>query len=91
VSFDPAMRMGALFPPASAVLAPLGAALALSGCGSGGGSGGEAANRVSADAPSTDEELADAEALADEAAADEAADMDNFGGNAIEMDLRNAR
>ncbi|HEX9931252.1 MAG TPA: hypothetical protein VGB08_00235 [Allosphingosinicella sp.] len=63
------------------------AALALAGCG---GSGGDAANEAAApEAMPTEEELARDAELANEAAADDAADMNNFGGSAAEMDLRN--
>ena len=44
-----------------------------------------------ADAIPSEEELARDAELANEAAADEAADMNNFGGSAVEMELRNAR
>ena len=43
-----------------------------------------------ADAMPSEEELARDAELANEAAADEAADMNNFGGSAAEMELRNA-
>lgn len=69
-------------------LAPL-AALMLAACGSGGtvaSNEGAAAEELPSDA-----ELARDAELANEAAADEAADMNNFGGSAAEMDLRNAR
>ena len=64
----------------------------LAACGSG-GAGNSASNNV-ADAPEplpSDAELARDAELANEAAADEAADMNNFGGSAVEMDLANSR
>jgi hypothetical protein len=61
----------------------------LAGCGD---AGEEASNRAGAgvDAMPSEEELARDAELANEAAADEAADMNNFGGSAAEMELRNA-
>jgi hypothetical protein len=67
--------------------------LVVAACGSSGGAGNSASNNV-ADAPEplpSDAELARDAELANEAAADEAADMNNFGGSAVEMDLANSR
>lgn len=66
------------------------AALALAACG---GSGEAPANEAAA-APErlpSDAELARDAELANEAAAAEAADMNNFGGSAAEMDMRNGQ
>ena len=64
-------------------------ALAVAACGRGGDAGSnEAAAREKLP---TEAELARDAELANEAAADEAADMNNFGGSAAEMDLRNVQ
>ena len=65
------------------------AVVALTACG---GAADQASDNAApaADAMPSEEELARDAELANEAAADEAADMNNFGGSAAEMELRNA-
>lgn len=75
------------------MLGKTGAAIALplamlAGCGGTSDEGSNASPPAAEVVPSEAELARDAE-LANEAAADEAADMNNFGGSAAEMELRN--
>jgi hypothetical protein len=62
---------------------------ALAGCGSEAGDNEANLSGPAREAVPTEAELARDADLANEAAADDAHDMGNFGGSAVEMDLRN--